>query len=239
MHFYTFHVGDHAAKAAHLTLLEEGVFRRLLDLCFTSDGPIPLDVGEACRLVRARSRAEKGAVCRVLTELFKKTDAGFSHPSAERQIADFRSRCEQNRQSALKRWKAASSSTTNDASALPAHCVRSPPISHLPSPISHGETPSEPDGSGAPSGPPNPADVIFGLGVGLLTRSGVADKQARAVLGKVRKVVGDEKAAALVAQASATVPALTDPQAWLMAAARGGGETEAERRMRLRREAMI
>jgi hypothetical protein len=81
--------------------------------------------------------------------------------------------------------------------------------------------------------------VIFGIGVGLLTRSGVADKQARAVLGKVRKVVGDEKAAALVAQASATVPALTDPQAWLMAAARGGGESEAERRMRLRREAMI
>ena len=240
MHWFKQHIGDHAAKAGHLSMLEEGAYRRLLDAYYVREKPLPLEVEKCCRLVRATTDEERAAVAYVLPELFQRCDEGWRDASADEVIAKYSEKSQKAKRSANARWNAKRTDSERNANASETHSDGNANQEPRTNNASHSlSVDSETDVSGEAEAPPTPADLIFGLGVGLLTKAGVADKQARAVLGKVRKVVGDEKAAALVAQASATVPALTDPQAWLMAAARGGGESEAERRMRLRREAMI
>lgn len=80
---------------------------------------------------------------------------------------------------------------------------------------------SEPNGSGEePPGEGLPADPIWGAGLAFLIRKGMTAKQARPLLGKVRQACGDLRAAALLAEAEAQD--ITDPAAWLMAAAAKG-----------------
>ena len=43
MHHYPFHPGDHKLDTAHLTLEEEGTYRRALDLYYVSEAPLPDD----------------------------------------------------------------------------------------------------------------------------------------------------------------------------------------------------
>lgn len=98
--------------------------------------------------------------------------------------------------------------------------------------------PSEPDGSGAEAppeppanppplvlaeAPPEPADVIFGLGLPLLTAANVSDRNARSMLGLMRKTHGDAAVIRALQRCATEKP--LQPVAWLQAAlkAPGGG----------------
>lgn len=74
----------------------------------------------------------------------------------------------------------------------------------------HGPVPDTP-----PSEPLS--DPIWGTGLAYLCRRRIPERQARSMLGKLRKAVGDIAAGALLAQAEAQD--ITDPAPWLMAAA--------------------
>jgi len=76
------------------------------------------------------------------------------------------------------------------------------------------QIPSEPIGSGA-GAPPSPADVIFALGVPLLTAAGVTDRNARSMLGVQRKQHGD--AAVVDALQRCAVEKPIQPVPWLQA----------------------
>jgi hypothetical protein len=62
-----------------------------------------------------------------------------------------------------------------------------------------------------------PADPIWETGLAFLIRKGIAEKQARPLLGKVKKAAGDIEAARILADAESQD--ITDPAPWLMAAA--------------------
>lgn len=70
-----------------------------------------------------------------------------------------------------------------------------------------------------PDTPPSEplSDPIWGTGLAYLCRRRIPERQARSMLGKLRKAVGDIAAGALLAQAEAQD--ITDPAPWLMAAA--------------------
>lgn len=263
--FMPWYVGDYLKDTPTLSLAEHGAYLLLLGYLWSQKGDLPADESRLFRTLRVVSPDEQEAVRKVVGLFFEVADGCLVNKRLSKELGKAVKWSDKSKAGASKRWsnkrpKDATAHATPSATVDPtvdptAHANEDAksdakvdrvgmPTGMLPTPTpTQLQNPSEPDGSGEPSGPPiepeNPVVAIFAIGVALLTKAGVADKQARSVLGKLRKTVGDEKAAALVAQASATVPALTDPQAWLMAAARGGGESEAERRMRLRREAMI
>lgn len=75
---------------------------------------------------------------------------------------------------------------------------------------------SAPDGAGAAGALPDPADVIFALGLPLLTSAGVLDRNARSMLGLLRKQRGDAAVIAALERCAQEKP--LQPAAWLQAA---------------------
>lgn len=86
MNFYKRHIGDYLKDTAHLSLLEHGVYTRLLDVYYTREAGIPDD--QAARLIGARARDEVAALKVVLGEFFELVDGTWVQQRCEREIAD-------------------------------------------------------------------------------------------------------------------------------------------------------
>ncbi len=79
MNYYEKHLGDYLKNAAHLTLLEHGVYSRLMDVYYVHEAPIP--AAKAARLIAARSKEELAALELVLQEFFELQEDGCWHQS--------------------------------------------------------------------------------------------------------------------------------------------------------------
>lgn len=88
MNFYKHHIGDYAAATSHLSILEDGVFSRLLRVYYRDERPLPADVKAVQRLVGARSRDERAAVEVVLSEFFSLEADGWRNKRADEEIAE-------------------------------------------------------------------------------------------------------------------------------------------------------
>lgn len=84
MNYYEHHLGDYAKDTAHLTMLEHGAYRLLLDRYYGTEQGIPAD--QAHRVARARSRDEKSAVDAVLGEFFTLIGGVWTNKRAEEEI---------------------------------------------------------------------------------------------------------------------------------------------------------
>jgi uncharacterized protein YdaU (DUF1376 family) len=104
MNFFKFHLGDYYKKASHLSMLEDGAYRRLIDAVYLREGPLPADREQIFRLVKAFTKLEKDAVLSVLGEFFTLTDAGYTNARCEQELARVRDKSEKASQSASTRW---------------------------------------------------------------------------------------------------------------------------------------
>lgn len=68
MNYYPHHIGDHAKRAGHLSMLEQGALALLRDRYLDTEQPIP--AGLVYRVCRARLPHERQAVDSVLAEFF-------------------------------------------------------------------------------------------------------------------------------------------------------------------------
>ena len=97
MHYYSFHVSDYIHDTAHLSLYEDLAFRRLLDLYYTSERPIPNKTHEVSR--RIRMAKQETEVQTVLEEFFmfdKENDCWF-HKRCDDTILAYQAKAERNR----------------------------------------------------------------------------------------------------------------------------------------------
>ena len=92
MNYYNRHIGDYAKDAGHLTLLEDGIYGRLMDAYYAREGPLP--DAEVERLVRARTPVERKACRSVLAEFFALTDGHWSHKRCNREISYYRKKAD-------------------------------------------------------------------------------------------------------------------------------------------------
>jgi uncharacterized protein YdaU (DUF1376 family) len=95
LNYYKRHIGDYMKDASHLSLLEHGVFMRLLDVYYTREAPIPAD--QAARLVGARSKEEREALQVVCGEFFKLVDGCYVQTRCDKEIAAMQAKQETNR----------------------------------------------------------------------------------------------------------------------------------------------
>ena len=70
MNYYEHHIRDYDAATAHLTWDQDMAYSRLLRWYYRKEQPIPADIAEACRQVRASSKPQRDAVEAVLREFF-------------------------------------------------------------------------------------------------------------------------------------------------------------------------
>jgi uncharacterized protein YdaU (DUF1376 family) len=131
LNYYPLHIGDYLRDTSHLSMLEDGAYRRMLDLYYASERPLPLNLDGLYRLLRAKSKAERDAVDTVLAEFFRRQDGGWHNARADEEIARAREKSGKAKVSADKRWK---SERTANASpgAMPTHSEGNAPNSQEP-----------------------------------------------------------------------------------------------------------
>ena len=99
MKWYKFAAAEYQIKTIHLSDAEDLAYRRLLDMAYLSEKPIPLDTG----LVSRRIRIDQDIVDQVLSEFFEKTESGFRNRRVEEEVLAYQTIIERN----LKGTKAA------------------------------------------------------------------------------------------------------------------------------------
>jgi len=104
MNHYPRHIGDYLRDTGHLSLLEHGVYSRLLDLYYLNNGPLQLTVDDVIRKLCARAQDEREAVDRVLREFFSHCNGVWSHKRADKELEKYRALSEQQRARVSKRW---------------------------------------------------------------------------------------------------------------------------------------
>jgi uncharacterized protein YdaU (DUF1376 family) len=143
MNYYERHIGDYLKDTAHLSLLEHGVYGRLLDVYYTREGPLP--VNQVDRLIGVRSRSEHDALNVVLDEFFTVDGDVLRHPRCEREIARYQDKQEKAKRSANARWENKTQHTERNANAMRTHSEGNA----LQTPVTRHQTPDKnttPDG---------------------------------------------------------------------------------------------
>lgn len=115
MNHYPHHVGDYLKDTAHLSLLEHGCYRRLMDVYYTREAPFS-SIEEACKLIGARSAVERAAVELVLADHFQKTDDGYRQKRIDAELLAYSEKANANRENGKKggRPKARSNPTETE-----------------------------------------------------------------------------------------------------------------------------
>ena len=93
MIWYKFHLGDYITHTTHLSDAEDLAYRRLLDLYYMSEAPIPLDAS----LVARKIRLDLDITESVLGEFFEKTSEGYRNNRCDAEIAKYQHQVETNR----------------------------------------------------------------------------------------------------------------------------------------------
>ncbi len=117
MNYYEHHIGDFLKKTVHLTAVEEGIYRRLLDRYYTTEQSLPADLRECCKLARASTKAERDAVRDVLRDFFTLQEDGYHQSRADQEIARFQEKSAKAKRSAEARWNAQRPQSEGNANA--------------------------------------------------------------------------------------------------------------------------
>lgn len=116
MHYFQHNIADYRKDTMHLTLLEHGCYRQLLDQYYLNEKPLPLDLRKLSRLINARTEDEQQAVKNIIEDFFTETENGFIHSRCDLEIEFFHARLESaskaGKASAEKRAKANDCSTS-------------------------------------------------------------------------------------------------------------------------------
>ncbi len=116
MYYYQHHIGDYRRDTGHLTLLEHGIYRQLLDLYYITEKPFD---ASAMRLICVRTTDEEEAYKRVLNDFFVLKNGKYHHKRCQIEIEGFQSKSNKAKDSAKIRWN--KNKDLQDAIALPTH----------------------------------------------------------------------------------------------------------------------
>ena len=105
MHYYTFNIGDYRRDTSHLTLLEHGLYRQMLDTYYLNEQPLPSDEALLMRTHCVRTADEIQALKNILADFFVLQDDGWHHRGCEKIIASYREKSAKASASAKARWE--------------------------------------------------------------------------------------------------------------------------------------
>lgn len=117
MHYYQFNIGDYRRDTGHLSLLEHGIYRSLLDTYYLNESPLCEDDAILMRTHCIRTDIEEKAFKNILKDFFKLTKKGYVHKKCSEQIKKYNAKSEKARLSAKVRWDAKAMRTHSEGNA--------------------------------------------------------------------------------------------------------------------------
>jgi uncharacterized protein YdaU (DUF1376 family) len=130
MHYYQHHIGDYRKDTSHLSLLEHGIYRQLLDLYYITEKPLD---AKALRLICARTDEEQATALQILEEFFIKKGNKYYHTRCDDEIISYHGKKTKAKASAEIRWN--KNKDLQDANALPTDSESN--ANHKPITINH------------------------------------------------------------------------------------------------------
>lgn len=122
MHYYKHYIGDYRRDTSHLTLLEHGIYRQLIDSYCLDEVPLTNDLAKLMRSHSVRTTEEQQALQNVLTDFFELTENGYVHKRCEKTVAEYHGKSDKARQSANARWnKENNELQSSNANAMQSH----------------------------------------------------------------------------------------------------------------------
>jgi uncharacterized protein YdaU (DUF1376 family) len=97
MHYYQFNIADYRKDTTHLSMLEHGAYRQLLDWHYLEQAPIPLETEVVFRRLSARTNEERLAIEIVLKEMFVRTDEGYIQHRVMQEIDQYSAKADRAR----------------------------------------------------------------------------------------------------------------------------------------------
>jgi len=92
MHYYQFNIGDYAKRTRHLTNAEDLAYRRLIDLYYTNESPMPDDVNQIARLISMRENIDE--ITNVLSDFFTLDNGFWINKRADEEINKYHSKAD-------------------------------------------------------------------------------------------------------------------------------------------------
>ena len=149
MNYFQFHIGDYKSATSHLSNEEDLAYRRLLDMYYDSESPIPLET----QWVARRIRMDSDVVSLVLKDMFTHTQEGWRHTRCDQVIADYHEMAEKNRANGRKggrKKNPVGSQVATDSQPIVKATINQKPITINQEPVTTKEKPQD-----------KPADVLF------------------------------------------------------------------------------
>ena len=100
MIWYKFFLADYIKDTHHLEDAEDLAYRRLIDMYYMTERPIPLDVASVARKIRL----DLDVVELVLNEFFDKQEDGYHNSRCDKEIGAYAHRARVNQELIKRRW---------------------------------------------------------------------------------------------------------------------------------------
>lgn len=97
MHYYKFNIADYRKDTTHLSALEHGIYRQLLDWYYLDELPIPKETQSVSRRLRLASADEVAAMNNVLADFFELKDDGYHQSRCDEAIKEYHRDSEKNK----------------------------------------------------------------------------------------------------------------------------------------------
>ncbi|MDH0032546.1 MULTISPECIES: YdaU family protein [unclassified Acinetobacter] len=98
MHKYIHHIGDFMRDTSHLSPIEECFYRRAIDWYYLNEKPFPNDIGEVCRLLRAKGKVQVKAVETIFKDFFYEENNFLKNSRCEKEITKYKDKSSTNRE---------------------------------------------------------------------------------------------------------------------------------------------
>lgn len=143
MYSYQFHIRDYKMRTHYLPPIADIAYRRLLDLYYTDERPLPVDVAECAMLIGMRDQQD--VVAHILHHFFNLESDGHHNARCDAEIAKYKAFVEDGRRGAAKRW--GKKSSDGEATSPPIAGGNATPIATINhKPETNNNTSSEPEG---------------------------------------------------------------------------------------------
>ena len=96
MHYYKFNIADYRKDTGHLSTIEHGIYRQLIDWYYLDEQPIPEENQVVIRRLRLGSDEVK-YLQNVLSDFFVLGKTGYTHKRIEVEIKDYHEQVEKNK----------------------------------------------------------------------------------------------------------------------------------------------
>ena len=96
MHYYKFNIADYRKDTGHLSTIEHGIYRQLIDWYYLDEQPIPEETQVVMRRLRLGSEEVK-FLQNILSDFFVLGKTGYKHKRIEVEIKDYHDQVEKNK----------------------------------------------------------------------------------------------------------------------------------------------